>query len=402
MLPRPFADHIHDGLFQMLFHRSLLYNTCWEDPAVDRQALRLGPSDTVLVITSAGCNALDYALESPRAVWAVDFNPRQTALLELKTTAIRHLDYETFFDVFGRGRSRGFRQLYRRALRPHLSPAARRFWDRRCRWFEGHGWRNNFYWRGLAGLFARLIRDYCGCRPGLRRALLDLLDAPDLASQRRIYARRVEPALWSPAMEWFLRRSLTMCLLGIPSAQRQEIGDHRDALPLYIRDVLRHIFRDIPARTNYFWGVYIRGHYTETCCPRYLQRPSFDRLRRGLVDRIHPRTGSVTDFLRSAPEPISRFVLLDHMDWLSGNQPEALAEEWEQILDRAAPGARVIFRSAARRPRFLETLRVRRKGSAPRPLHDFLTFDPVTAETLSRQDRVGTYASFHIADINSG
>jgi len=34
----------------------------------------------MLVITSAGCNVLDYALLAPKRIHAVDANPRQTAL----------------------------------------------------------------------------------------------------------------------------------------------------------------------------------------------------------------------------------------------------------------------------------------------------------------------------------
>ena len=53
-----FRDRIDQRLFDVIYSRNLVYNACWEDPAVDRQALRLGPEDSVLVITSAGCNAL--------------------------------------------------------------------------------------------------------------------------------------------------------------------------------------------------------------------------------------------------------------------------------------------------------------------------------------------------------
>jgi hypothetical protein len=85
-------DRFDQKVFNALYARSLVYNTCWEDPAVDRQALRLTPDDVLLVIGSAGCNVLDYALQAPRAIHAVDANPRQNALLELKIAAIRHLD----------------------------------------------------------------------------------------------------------------------------------------------------------------------------------------------------------------------------------------------------------------------------------------------------------------------
>jgi len=92
------------AVFNAIHGGQLVYNACWEDPRLDREALRLGPDDTVVVITSAGCNALDYALDGPRRIHAVDLNPRQNALLELKQAGIRALDFETFFQMFGRGR----------------------------------------------------------------------------------------------------------------------------------------------------------------------------------------------------------------------------------------------------------------------------------------------------------
>src|SRR5215510_12668370 len=92
-------------LFKVVHNRNLIYNTCWEDPALDREALALGPADRVVVITSAGCNALDYLLAGAGEVNAVDVNPIQNALLELKVAAARGLDHAAFFDLFGKGRS---------------------------------------------------------------------------------------------------------------------------------------------------------------------------------------------------------------------------------------------------------------------------------------------------------
>ena len=104
------VDDLNDRLFDAFYTRALVYNTCWEDPAVDHQALALAPTDDVMVIASAGCNALDYALAAPASVHAVDMNPRQIALLELKIAAIRTLDFEETFD----GLSLHIRQRRRR------------------------------------------------------------------------------------------------------------------------------------------------------------------------------------------------------------------------------------------------------------------------------------------------
>ena len=64
--------------FNLVHHNQLIYNTCWEDPRLDRVALELQPDDVLLTITSGGCNVLDYALQEPRKVIAVDINPGRT------------------------------------------------------------------------------------------------------------------------------------------------------------------------------------------------------------------------------------------------------------------------------------------------------------------------------------
>jgi S-adenosylmethionine-diacylglycerol 3-amino-3-carboxypropyl transferase len=73
------------------------------------------------------------------------------------------------------------------------------------------------------------------------------------------------------------------------------------------------------------------------------------------------------------------------MDWMV-LQPRLLEEEWARIFAIAAPGARVIFRSGGPDARFLPDSILRR-----------LAFARERAAALHRQDRVGTYGSFHIA-----
>jgi S-adenosylmethionine-diacylglycerol 3-amino-3-carboxypropyl transferase len=62
----------------------LRYGLVWEDHATLYQALDLGPDDHALIITSAGCNALNALLAGPRQVTAIDLNPLQNELLALK------------------------------------------------------------------------------------------------------------------------------------------------------------------------------------------------------------------------------------------------------------------------------------------------------------------------------
>ena len=47
-----------------LFPPTFLYNSSWEDPEKDMKALRVGPGDTCLTLTSGGCNALNLCLQA--------------------------------------------------------------------------------------------------------------------------------------------------------------------------------------------------------------------------------------------------------------------------------------------------------------------------------------------------
>ena len=133
-------DKLDQWLFDAIYSRNLVYNACWEDPAIDRKALALGPEDTLLAISSAGCNVLDYALLGPKHIFAVDANPRQIALLELKMAGIRTLAFDDFFAIFGSGHHPEFRKIYESSLRAQLSPFAQTWWDKHWNWFAGkHG-----------------------------------------------------------------------------------------------------------------------------------------------------------------------------------------------------------------------------------------------------------------------
>jgi S-adenosylmethionine-diacylglycerol 3-amino-3-carboxypropyl transferase len=393
------SARLHAKLFDFAYSRALIYNTCWEDPAVDRQALDLQPDDTVLAITSAGCNVLDYALTGPRRIHAVDANPRQTALLELKLAAIKRLEFQDFFAMFGTGRQPRFGRLLRHTLRAELSPFAAAYWERNAHWFSQFAGRDSFYFHGLSGFAARLFRGYLAVRPTLRYAVEDLLSASSLYEQRQIYDERIAPLLWSRTLNWALSRQLTMSLLGVPQAQHEEVrAQHPRGVPGFVRQSLDYVFRCLPASNNYFWSLYVRGAYSTGCCPEYLKPDNFLALKQGLAARIVPHTCTVTEFLRGTDERISKFVLLDHMDWMSSYQPQALVEEWQAIMARAAPRARVIFRSAHAQPRYLRALRIPLQDRVRR-LHDLVHFDRDLATRLQLSDRVQTYAGFHIGQL---
>jgi S-adenosylmethionine-diacylglycerol 3-amino-3-carboxypropyl transferase len=87
--------------FQHLALDQLRYSLVWEGSATLSQALQLQPDDHALIITGAGCNVLNTLLQRPRQVTAIDLNPEQNRLLELKRHVILHHDYPVFRGLLG-------------------------------------------------------------------------------------------------------------------------------------------------------------------------------------------------------------------------------------------------------------------------------------------------------------
>jgi S-adenosylmethionine-diacylglycerol 3-amino-3-carboxypropyl transferase len=62
------VTELQQKFFALIHGNRLIYNTCWEDPRIDRQLLNLSPESEVVAITSAGCNVLDYLLDGLGAI----------------------------------------------------------------------------------------------------------------------------------------------------------------------------------------------------------------------------------------------------------------------------------------------------------------------------------------------
>lgn len=393
------VERISRRMFDMVHNRNLVYNTCWEDPRLDHEALELTSDDTVLVITSAGCNALDYALAEPKRVNAVDMNYRQNALLELKQAAIRELDHATFFELFGRGRLENWHQVYETQLKPQLSPITQRYWDKRGGKFFNGG-KRSFYFRGSSGSFAWMMKWYIDRVARMRAEVTEMLEVGDLEEQRRMFEeKRIRQRIFKPFIRWALRRDMTLAMLGVPRSQRRQLDrEYPGGVSGFVGDRIEEVFTRQTLADNYFWRVYLTGEYTPECCPRYLEPEHFQRLKDGLVDRVETHTTSVLGFLDGYEGTVSRYILLDHMDWLYARLKDVLHAEWQGIVDRAAPGARILWRSAGLKCDFVDPIVVQTNGEQ-HTMGERLSYNTELAADLHERDRVNTYGTFYIADL---
>ncbi|MEL6917714.1 MAG: BtaA family protein [Bacteroidota bacterium] len=380
-------NKLRDKLFSKVHTNYLIYNTCWEDSRIDRELLGLDQNSEVVMITSAGCNALNYSLDNPKTINCIDVNPRQNSLLELKKACIRNGDFDLHFSMFGRGRYKNIKDRYEKELKPFLPDYAVDFWNKKIGKFSAKGKKKSFYFFGTSGSFAWLFKKYFDSKKGARELIGRLLTSNTMEEQKEIYDQ-LEPKFLNRMTLWLMNRHLTLALLGVPRAQLDLIlKKYPDAMAGFVKTNLRHVFTELPINDNYFWRLYLTGKYTKACSPEYLKEHNFKNLQRN-VDALKTHTTTISGFLRDNPRKYSHYILLDHQDWLAHNLPEALDEEWELILKNSKPGTKILMRSAAPKIDFF-----------PEFVQDRIDWDMQKAEEVHTKDRVGTYASTYMGVV---
>lgn len=380
------VENIQRKLFRTIVSNNLVYNTCWEDPRLDRQMLQLDSDSSIVMLSSAGCNALDYLLDDPQSIHCVDSNPAQNALLELKKVLLNRGNHPLLWDFFGEGKKPGAEFIYHRRLRKYLSSDTRLYWDEHISYFTPSVRSLSFYFRGTTGKIARTIYNRIQ-RKGLYPQVIKLLNARSLAEQS-YYFEEIEPHLWNGFHKWLIRQQPVMAMLGVPSTQRKMIDERYEAgLLQFIRKSLRHVFTKVPIHNNYFWRVYLTGSYTKSCCPNYLLEQHFEALNQS-INKAQTYNSTLLNFLKQNPGQYSHFVLLDHQDWLANRQFHLLVEEWKHILANSKSGTRILFRSAGDILRFL-----------PDFIFNNVEFQPEITNHLHKKDRVGTYENTYLGIV---
>lgn len=381
-----------ETLFSLTF-RGFVYPQIWEDPEVDLEALKITKDQSrIMTIASGGCNIMNYLTEEPAAVKAIDLNPAHVALSRLKLCAAKHLpDYESFFNFFGHADKKQNIDNYYKYIAPNLDPFSRKYWEgyslvhgRRINYF-----RKNIYQFGILGRFigvVHLLAKIYGQDPR------DILKAKTLKEQGEVYDRTLGPIFQKKLVKFICNMPPALYGLGIPPSQFDELNEAAknkgNDMAGLLNERLRRLACDFPIESNYFaWQAFGRGYdkLNRQAVPRYLTKENYEKLKAN-ADRVTVHNTLITEYLQSQPQgSLDCFVFLDAQDWMTDQQ---LRELWNEVLRTAAPGARVIFRTAGIESPLTTAL-------TPDVLKRF-HYDPSASKSAVRKDRSSIYGGFHV------
>ncbi|WP_035297736.1 DUF3419 family protein [Brevibacillus thermoruber] len=318
-----------------------------EDSMVERTLADRYRPETVAVVGSGGCTAFSLLRDDVQTIYAIDVNPAQAALIELKKTAIGALSREEYLAFAGETEGLDRQETYRR-LSPLLPEYARSFWDR-----HPHLLTLGVNQCGATERFYRFIAQ------NIRRNLYgdeiwqELLSCRTLAEQAAFRERYLTSDAWRTAVRLLL--SKTTHLQFFPAfmfaqASEQDFGAFFEAM--FARELESRLIGGNYFFTQLMFGTYLLDR--PEGAPHYLSEDGFAAARRNLHKlRVLPLS-----LQQALPQMqgIDAFFLSNVFDWSDESQRAAICAA---VLGAKSREAVLLYRNMLSAPPLPEAFRER-------------------------------------------
>ena len=311
----------------------ILYSQCWEDPSLDRAAFSITPSDTVFSITSGGCNVLTFLLDNPQKVIALDINPYQNYLLDLKMAAFKQLEYKDLLEFVGVRDSQRRAALYGQ-VRSALQHASREYWDAQTSKIE-RGIIHCGRYEGYMRLLRRWVERVMG-----RSLVEQFFEVESTVQRRTLFRNQWDNIWWRLFTRVFLSRT-TMSLL-FDKAFFQYL-DESFSFGKHFAERIERAMTQLPMKENYFLSYILLGRfYSEDHLPPYLRKENYTTIRGGL-DRVEIVCDTCEHYFLTQPaSSISKFNFTNIFEWMA---LEAFGHLLRETYRVACDGAVLTYRN---------------------------------------------------------
>lgn len=357
-------------------HNKINYSQCWEDPDVLVKSLKVTELDDILSVTSGGDNVLTLALENPKSITAIDVNPTQNYLLELKLAAIKNLEYKDFLEFLGVHTSMRRTEIFS-TLKQNLSDDSRKWWENNLPLIK-----NGIIHAGKFENYLAFFRTKVLPFIHSEQIIHKLLSLKTAETQKRFYDENWDTLRWRLIFRLFFNKTFLDWFGRAPQSftytQIKDVASH------YLKRT-GYALTEVSVVHNYFLHFILTGTYlNHDDLPPYLKQKNFGQLK-DVVDKIKIVTCNVAKFLSSRhDDSFSKFNFSDIFETMSDDQKDALFKNlvragrngsiivyWNNLVERHHPG-------------FLD---------------EYILADAETANALHQNDRTFFYSRLIIESI---
>lgn len=271
------------------------YANCWEDADILIEGLNPKPDSKILSIASAGDNSFSLLITDPSLVVAVDVNPVQLYLVELKKACIKHFDREDTLSFLGFKESQTRQQQFYQ-IQSDLSEEAKKYWISNFDLIE----------KGLIhqGKFEKYFQLFCRkILPWIhnKKNIAELLRKKSGQEQMEFYQNKWNTWRWRLLFKVFFSKTVMGKYGRDPEFLKQvkvKVGD-------FIFKKAEHQLQSVKAQQNFILQYNLTSSFG-THYPHYLREENYQRIK-GNIEKLVIHLGY-------AEEAIAKYGKFDCMN----------------------------------------------------------------------------------------
>ena len=252
------------------YFKNINYTSSNEDNNSEIRALDIHPGNSVLCVTGSGDRVLNLVAMNPGKITAIDVNPLQNYLLELKIACLRKLSREHALIFLGiKQAQKGFRKDVFYSLKNELSEKAGFFWTRNLDKIE-----KGVYYQGVWDKYIQYMGKFY--KLAYKKQLDQIFDLDDLDQQKRIYHKLSQKKYWKIMQNLFYNKLVNRIFSEDPAYFRDiplHINFYR-----YLKNCEKRLFSCHSAKNNYILSLMIYGCYQNlNAVPPYLAPDNYEK-----------------------------------------------------------------------------------------------------------------------------
>jgi len=301
------------------------YANCWEDADVLLAGLAPVPGSKILSIGSAGDNSFAFLTTDPEVVAAVDINPTQLFLIELKKVCIQNLEWEETLAFLGFSHSDGRVQCFHK-LKSQLGSATRAYWESNLPMIAGgviHQGKFEKYFQMFSSKILPWIHS--------RRVVHALFDRKAASAQAYFYQNQWNTWRWRLLFRIFFSKYVMGKYGRDPEFQKQVQG----SVSQFIFKKAAAQLASVAAQDNYILRYTLTGSF-DGLLPFYLQKAHYPLVRANL-DRLHLKEG----FAQTAISHYGKFHCMNLSDIFEYMDAELFRETARTLVAGTEDGGRL-------------------------------------------------------------
>lgn len=351
-------------------HDYIRYANCWEDADVLLEGLQVSAGDRVLSIGSAGDNSFSLLTQHPEIVVAVDINPMQLQLIELKKAAFKALEYEDFLAFLGFTESTQRKALFAQVAH-HLSSDSLNFWKARPNEIDA-----GLIAQGKFERYFELFRNRLLPLIHTSKGITELFEEKSAQEQAAFFQKRWNNLRWRMLFRVFFSKFV----MGRFGRDPEFLKEVEIPVSEFIAKKSSQHLSDVACQHNYFLQFILRGKFM-TALPHYARKEHFETIRAN-IDRLTVFEG----LAESAFEQFSGFNRFNLSNIFEYMNPELFTAVVNNLVQHGTPGSRYAYWN----------LMVPRKMSN---VHTDLEHDTRLSKDLTDRDKGFFYANVNFDSL---